>query len=77
MFIPECQNRAIGNQSEGSQYSKDNPCVSAQVYTGPTYRDQEFGCPKPCPTSGNIQPGCPPQIGIIIDNQSLNTFKSK
>ena len=77
VFIPECQNRAIGNQSGGGQYSKDNPCVSAQVYTGPTYRDQEFGCPKPCPTSGNIPPGCPPQIGVIIDNQSLNTFKSK
>ena len=74
---PECRNQAIGNQSGGGQYSKDNPCVSAQVYTGPTYRDQEFGCPKPCPTSGNIPQGCPPQVGIIIDNQSTNIFKSK
>src|SRR3954454_3885576 len=39
---PECRNQAIGNQSGDGQYSEDNPCVSAQVYIGPTYRDQEF-----------------------------------
>jgi hypothetical protein len=75
---PECRNQAIGNQSGDGQYSEDNPCVSAQVYIGPTYRDQEFGCPIPCPTSGNIPTGCPINPigkggGIQIGNQSGQT----
>jgi hypothetical protein len=67
----------IGNQSGDGQYSKDNLGVSKQVYTIPGYGDKEFGYPKPCPTSGNIPNGCPPQIDIIIDNQAINIFKSK
>src|SRR3954469_4295884 len=75
---PECRNQAIGNQSGDGQYSEDNPCVSAQVYIGPTYRDQEFGCPIPCPTSDNIPTGCPINPigkggGVQIGNQSGQT----
>ncbi|MGN6821339.1 MAG: hypothetical protein ACTHJ7_00935 [Candidatus Nitrosocosmicus sp.] len=78
VFIPECQQQNIGNQSGGTGIS--NPITNCPniAFSGPTYKGPD-GCPRPCPNNTNNPNIITAQVFIpechnqVIGNQSGQT----